>query len=861
MANVRLLLPSRFEARARPAIRVAIVVALSVIALGTSLPNLIPYFWPIYGGFFLYADATNHVAYVHDDAAEAGIKIGDTIDYKSMPLNDRYEGETERHPLVGTITTFYVIHNGVERPVRLTARHLAWQWDRTHLAIVAAKKLCALVFILLAMALVLIRPTRLTWVLFLLAIGSTFSNPYFFSFLPAGYHIALEAITDILQSLGAAAFFALAMLLPDDDPQGWRRLGVRFAPYAFVAVAALIAWTNARFGFFGSPVPIEDATIQISWAAFYCLGVVALVGTLFEARRSRRPAMAWIALTLSLGGLTQLEPVASNLVPNWPLGPNWFEGSFLFTVVASLLLAYLIIRARIVVVHHVVMRSLAYAALSVGLVAVFATINLLFERTLAQTTVVIPLEIIAAVALGFWLSGLYDVTSALARAEIDAPRAAAQGRRITERDILMRALARAERARSRGLIASVRARCAFSAWFAGDDEEFSHHLAELERYSSRQGHRALRYFLWITRGMRGDDLDPPESAGSDLAAMAHIIACGTTDDVSIASGHARQAVTAANRSDIPMLEVVARLALGEFAPDERAKLFEQAFAICQAAGLLRLRHAVQAVRDGEHDLGMLQLFVEQRLRKLRVAKPVLEIRFLDGHVRSFGNDVQLRDKGLGLLLTVAQSRGLAGTDEIADRLWPGLDSRAARNALKACVYRLRRSLGDELAVVRMDDAYRVREGALVDLWEIDDNISKLRRSVTVDESQRQWLRTIYPRVRKGRPAYLTSQTWFEEAERHIVALTHEVGERLGKDALTRGDAAEALSVGRAMVTDDPCDEPAREIVVRALLLNGDASAALFEYRSYREALERELQAEPSSVFEELFRTREQSQLI
>ena len=71
------------------------------------------------------------------------------------------------------------------------------------------------------------------------------------------------------------------------------------------------------------------------------------------------------------------------------------------------------------------------------------------------------------------------------------------------------------------------------------------------------------------------------------------------------------------------------------------------------------------------------------------------------------------------------------------------------------------------------------------------------------------------------------------------------------DALERGDPELALSYAQDIIAQDPCDEPARELAIRAHLAIGDRAAALRQYRQYRDVLKTEFDAEPSADAEHL----------
>jgi DNA-binding SARP family transcriptional activator len=71
-------------------------------------------------------------------------------------------------------------------------------------------------------------------------------------------------------------------------------------------------------------------------------------------------------------------------------------------------------------------------------------------------------------------------------------------------------------------------------------------------------------------------------------------------------------------------------------------------------------------------------------------------------------------------------------------------------------------------------------------------------------------------------------------------------ESVAREALRRGDPAEAERVARALLDEDPCDETACELAIRAHLACGDRAAAVRQYRALRDVLRRHLDVEPSA---------------
>jgi DNA-binding SARP family transcriptional activator len=110
---------------------------------------------------------------------------------------------------------------------------------------------------------------------------------------------------------------------------------------------------------------------------------------------------------------------------------------------------------------------------------------------------------------------------------------------------------------------------------------------------------------------------------------------------------------------------------------------------------------------------------------------------------------------------------------------------------------------------------------------------------------------LYERLRASRPPKFDGWEWFEQTERHLRELRCEVAQALAKHALDDHRPQDALALCHEMIAYDPCDEPAREIAIRAYLESGDRAAALRHFRQYRDVLQSELQCEPSDSLAEL----------
>ena len=307
----------------------------------------------------------------------------------------------------------------------------------------------------------------------------------------------------------------------------------------------------------------------------------------------------------------------------------------------------------------------------------------------------------------------------------------------------------AERTPQSSLVAEIRARYAFSAWTNCDDAAFEHHVDALCRQLNS---RSLRHLGAFARAANpgcceneSDASEPPE-----WRARSSLLLCARSDDARGARGHAMDAVSAADTDGSPWLRALARVALAEVSQGERDVLLDEAGAIALHSHADLLAKSLHALRSDKRDCGMLQAFVDIRMRKVRQSCPALQIEFFTGDVRVLGERVEFSEKERALLFTIAESRTIR-PELLADALWPESDGDAALNALKVSLHRLRRRGGDPRIVRRIGQAYALHPGADVDIWRLD---------AALHRGNPEELAVMRRAIRKGAQKRGTLGTWF-----------------------------------------------------------------------------------------------------
>jgi len=763
-------------------LRTLVVAAVTVTALGLSLPNLLESTNPLsLGGFDFYTSA-NVVDYAGPRAAAAGISPGDRIDYFLMPPAARYGNPQDglREPAAGKKFSFIVDHRGTRRVATLPVESIRWRadWDAAAVLLrLTAQKALFFVLVLLASALVLIRPTPLTAALFLFAAGNGVM-PLMYSFLPAAGYAGVMAVDDTLAGLGAIGFLGLAWYL--DPRQGARtRLAIGIGALLLFIVVIPIATSDVLELVAG----LRPAWPIAGWASFcavwlcYTAGILLLLRVAASGTVSRGLRLLAILLAV-VGALTILDWTSTAQLNTWYFAnlpgaamnrgvmpdhelllPIWlYTGStFLLRLLGALFAFYLIIRTGIADAGPVYRRIIAYVIVALVVVVAFSLANVGLVPRFSSYTLIVPIEAFVALAIGYWFSGLRDLAGCLSLSCVDASTAWANGRTQDERDALTQALCLAQRTRRLGMIAEVRAQIAFSSWRNGEDGAFEQKADALQHVLRGRRMRGIGAFAdAATSGEAG--LRFGEADLAEWKARASLILCTRTSDADRARQFALSALADADRTGMPSLQVLASVAVAETCADRRNSALERAHAIARDAGWPALSKSILALRANARDIGILQTFVDVRLRKSRPARAMFGVSFFEAALNVDAARVPLSEKQLELLLTVASSRAGINDNALLDALWPESEGDAARNSLRVCLHGLRKNAGDARIITRVGKGFVLHPWAEVDLWQLQSAISTYREVGGRENEQK--LSALCVALRAGEGPRATLGEWF-----------------------------------------------------------------------------------------------------
>ena len=246
---------------------------------------------------------------------------------------------------------------------------------------------------------------------------------------------------------------------------------------------------------------------------------------------------------------------------------------------------------------------------------------------------------------------------------------------------------------------------------------------------------------------------------------------------------------------------------------------------------------------------------QSRLRVADEASAPVLVQLVSGRVFLQGLPIALRPRELALVIALALHERGVHRDILKEDLYPELDGHSAVNALKVLVHRVRRRIGC-MDVIRFDaGTYRFGDTVAVDLPFIENRLRRFSVANGIEADERDEIVRLRNRLLDGRPAFVLEWEWFDDVERRLRDMARDVGVILGYDALRREQYQRAIDLATELAREDPLDEVATEIAIKGLMLAGNRTAALLEYRRFMSVLRREGAPEPSREIRDLFDER------
>jgi hypothetical protein len=383
-----------------------ITVGVSIAFFWLVVPSMFAGYPSAYSGVHAGELGTTQVeAHVTIDpgspAAKAGLRDGDTIrclhirDYEMLFPSFQTPGYGSA-PIQGC-----VVRNGVEVPFELIARPGPPARDiYGGLGFVLLRVFAYVVFLFVGSALVILRPSLMTWLLFVFCVltsPAAAASDGLTSLSPTGY-VLFTIPTQLGQFGSTASLLLFTLVFPDSSlPRGWRR-----AAFWVVCVVTLFALVlkmqqvigTMATGFFGDPLTRNMNLIT-------AIAVVSVtLGRLAGMRPADRARFGWVAFGIIVGVIANYL----RLLPSAALFTS-FAGTL--TVVMPITLLYAILRRHVIDVRFVISRTVVYGAVTTLIVGVIAVVDFLTSQYLNGLRIALAIDALVTIALGVALHRMY----------------------------------------------------------------------------------------------------------------------------------------------------------------------------------------------------------------------------------------------------------------------------------------------------------------------------------------------------------------------------------------------------------------------------------------------------------------------
>lgn len=330
------------------------------------------------------------------------------LDLRDTPLPERMRlirNGACWQPVAGMPCTFYYYRNG-----RSTAYVVKTEPELSENGIVVILRCAlALLWLIAAAALVLLRPSHATWAFFCLSLYGFTPNNIVTEVGPPWWQVAMTSFDVAWENAipYIAPIFALYLLQPEVLPR-WRRtalfgaygLAIAVAVYESIGTVAVAAGNMTVFN------GLQAASFLSQWIVDVVPVILApllLLATYLGSTLEIRQRVRWVLVGFTVGAI-------AIYLSNWALKLSYFAYSLCFaayvlSITAST--AYAVLRHRIIDVNVVLGRTLVYTLLSGVVVGVFALVDLFFSRVLSANNGGLIADVAVALVIGFFLNSMH----------------------------------------------------------------------------------------------------------------------------------------------------------------------------------------------------------------------------------------------------------------------------------------------------------------------------------------------------------------------------------------------------------------------------------------------------------------------
>ncbi|HKU81018.1 MAG TPA: PDZ domain-containing protein [Candidatus Tumulicola sp.] len=341
-------------------------------------------------------------------AQRAGLRPGDRLVYQSVPRFARLNTILNEPVSSGDTLRLRVERAGKVYAIAITPVPFPSLYGISDLFYAFAGVALGAV----SLALVVLRPSRLTWGFALVAPPLLVPEALvrWAHHAPSGPAFACEIGIALAYALQASGMMIFASRFPDDAPRGPNRVVDRLAAPLGLAIGLLYVYTYFNIWFSPTPPPVALLYLQdyVAPSLPSLFALFALVTTYAVSSGSLRSRLTPTLVAFVLLVLTSTaQQVAETLTSNAGALLFVYFAFALAAVLVAVSVAYAVVRHRVIDVSFIVGRTLVYTILTLFAVSIFSMIEYFVGKLLERGGLALVLEIVAAAAIGLSMNALH----------------------------------------------------------------------------------------------------------------------------------------------------------------------------------------------------------------------------------------------------------------------------------------------------------------------------------------------------------------------------------------------------------------------------------------------------------------------
>jgi hypothetical protein len=340
-------------------------------------------------------------------AALAGIKPGDRIVYKTLPLLGRRVFNFKEPMPADTMLTLQIIHDNQTQTFTLKAQPIPEKFTATT---TLTAGLASFIFGIIGLILIMLRPNRMTWAFALIAPAMLvpLNVIYWVQHTENVAATVVDISTYLLLAMQSTAMLIFASRFPNDKPRGLAAIIDRLGVPVGIIIGAFYCYGCLTVRFTTNQILDWETIFNYTLLLPSLAALAALISTFITTHGSVKtrlvPVIASFVLLIAMGTLQEIIPQRTS---NDELLFIVFLAYALAPAVVAAAVAYGVIRHRVMDVDFIIERTLVFTILTAFIVIIFSLIEFfvgkLFEGRLADTV-----QMVMAVIVGVSINYVHE---------------------------------------------------------------------------------------------------------------------------------------------------------------------------------------------------------------------------------------------------------------------------------------------------------------------------------------------------------------------------------------------------------------------------------------------------------------------